>query len=170
MCANLFELAAIITVPYEETRKFMNAKAKFEQFVAHQGLRHTDQRDYVLNIFLATEKHVTIQELYDLVRKKHKAIGYATVARTVKLMCESDICRQVDFGDGSLRYEHKYGHEHHDHLICLNCGKFKEIYSPKLEKIQNELVKKYGYIQEHHKLDIFGLCPSCAKTVNRKKS
>ncbi len=147
----------------------MDAKAKFAQFVVHQGLRHTDQRDQALGIFLGTEKHVTVQELYDLLRKKDKGIGYATVARTVKLMCDSGICRQVDFGDGSLRYEHKYGHEHHDHLICLKCGKFEEIYSPKLERIQMELVKKHGYIQENHKLDIFGLCPRCAKKHIRKK-
>ena len=148
----------------------MGAKAKFEQFVARQGLRHTEQRVQVLEAFLGTEKHVTVQELYDLMRKKHEGIGYATVARTVKLMCKSGICRQVDFGDGSLRYEHKYGHEHHDHLICLKCGKFEEIYSPKLEKIQDELVKKYGYVQENHKLDIFGLCPRCAKKHIRKRS
>ena len=148
----------------------MNAKMKFEQFVDHEELRHTEQRDQVLGVFLGTERHVNVQELYDLVRKKHKGIGYATVARTVKLMCESGICRQVDFGDGSLRYEHKYGHEHHDHLICLKCGKFEEIYSPKLEKIQDELVKKYGYVQEKHKLDIFGLCPACAKKHIRKRS
>ena len=141
----------------------MNAREKFEQFAASKGLRHTSQRDRVLEVFLATEKHVTVQELYDLVRKKHRGIGYATVARTIKLMCESGVCRQVDFGDGSQRFEHKHGHEHHDHLICLKCGKFEEIYSSKLEAIQEELVKKHGYVQKSHKLDIFGLCPRCAK-------
>ena len=140
----------------------MDAKEKFEQFVARKGLRHTVQREHVLDVFLSTEKHLSAQELYDLVRKKHKGIGYATVARTIKLMCESGVCRQVDFGDGSQRFEHKHGHEHHDHLICLACGKFEEIYSPELEANQDQLVKKYGYVQESHKLDIFGLCPRCS--------
>ena len=147
----------------------MDAKAKFDQFVDRQGLRHTQQRDQVLDVFLATERHVTVQELFDLVRKKHKSIGYATVSRAVKLMCASGVCSQVDFADGALRYEHKYGHEHHDHIICLSCGKYEEIYSPKLEKIQDELVRKYGYIQENHKLDIFGLCPKCAIKHFKKK-
>jgi Fur family ferric uptake transcriptional regulator len=145
----------------------MDAKEKFEQFVARKNLRHTEQRSHVLDVFLSTEKHLTVQELYDIVRKKHKGIGYATVARTVKLMCESGVCRQVDFGDGSQRFEHKHGHEHHDHLICINCVKFEEIYSAELEKIQNRLVKKHGYVQENHKLDIFGLCPRCAKKKNK---
>lgn len=139
----------------------MDAKQKFIQFVADKGLRRTEQRGKVVDVFLATERHLTVQELYDLTRKKHKGIGYATVARTTKLMCESGICRQVDFADGSLRYEHKYNHEHHDHLICVKCGRFEEIYSPELEKIQHDLVKKYGYVQQSHKLDIFGLCPEC---------
>jgi len=146
----------------------MDTKAKFEKFIAKEGLRHTEQRKKVLDVFLSTEKHVTVEELHNLVSKKYKRIGYATVARTVKLMYDSGICRQVDFGDGFLRYEHKYGHEHHDHLICLKCSKFEEIYSPSLEKIQNELVQKHGYIQERHKLDIFGLCPECAKKYTQK--
>ena len=148
----------------------MNAREKFEKFVAQEGLRRTEQRDKVLDTFLATERHVTVQELYDLVRSRHKGIGYATVARTIKLMCDSGVCRQVDFGEGVLRYEHKYGHNHHDHLICVRCGRFEEIYSPKLEEIQHELVKKHGYVQESHKLDIFGLCPRCAKKDTRKRS
>lgn len=147
----------------------MDAKEKFAQFVGDRGLRRTGQRDKVLDVFLATEKHVTVQELYDLVRRKHKGIGYATVARTVKLICESGLCRQADFGDGALRYEHKYDHEHHDHLICVKCGRFEEIYSPKLEKLQRELVSKYDYIQQSHKLDIFGLCPKCASADAQKR-
>ncbi len=145
----------------------MDAKEKFQQFVAAKGLRRTAQREHVLDVFLSTEKHLTVQELYDLVRKKYKGIGYATVARTVKLMCESGVCRQVDFGDGSQRFEHKHGHGHHDHLICLKCGRFKEIYSPELERIQDQLVKTHGYVQESHKLDVFGLCPRCAKIQSR---
>ena len=148
----------------------MDAKEKVAQIVSDKGLRRTGQRENVLDVFLATEKHVTVQELYDLVRTKHKGIGYATVARTVKLICESGLCRQVDFGDGALRYEHKYDHEHHDHLICVKCGKFEEIYSPKLEKLQHELVRKHDYIQKSHKLDIFGLCPKCANADVHKRT
>lgn len=140
----------------------MDAKQKFAKFVTDKGLRHTEQRDNVVDVFLATEKHVTVQDLFELVKKKHHRIGYATVARTVKLMHESGLCRQVNFGEGVFRYEHLYKHEHHDHLICTQCGKFEEIYSPKLEEIQQELVKKHGYVQQSHKLDVFGLCPECA--------
>lgn len=147
----------------------MDALEKFRQHVAEKGLRQTAQRQQIVDIFLATERHMSIQELYDLVRKKYKGIGYATVARTMKIMYEAGICRQVDFGDGTQRFEHKFGHEHHDHLICLKCGRFVEIYSEKLEKLQEELVKKYGYEQKSHKLDIFGICPRCKRKAGKKR-
>ncbi len=147
----------------------MDARAKFNRFLKQKGLRQTKQRDEIVKLFLRTERHLSTQELFDIVRKKDKEVGYATVARTIKLLAESGLCRVVDFGDGVQRYEHKYGHEHHDHLICLSCGKFEEIYSPKLEKIQGELVKKRGYVQEKHKLDIFGMCPKCAKNISKRK-
>jgi len=63
----------------------VDAKQKFAKFVAGRGLRHTKQRDLVVDAFLATERHVTVQELYDLVRKRRKGVGYATVARTANV-------------------------------------------------------------------------------------
>ena len=139
----------------------MDAKEKFRQFISRQGLKQTEPRNWVVDVFLSTEKHVSIQQLFDLVRKKHESIGYATVSRTVKLMLQSGICQQVDFGGGAMCFEHKYDHQHHDHLICLDCGAFVEIYDLMLEKLQDKLVKQHGYVQKKHRLEIFGLCPKC---------
>jgi len=141
----------------------MEAQERFAQFLASRGLRSSTPRSRVARIFLRTERHVSTGELYDLVRKKHKEIGYATVSRTLKLLEEAGLCRQVDFGDGILRYEHAYKHAHHDHLVCTRCGEFVEIFSDKLEKLQDEMVKKHGYVQETHRLNIFGVCPKCQK-------
>ncbi len=147
----------------------MDTKAKFDQFLRQKGLRRTKQRDEIVNIFLRTERHLSTQALFDIVRKKYKDVDYATVARTLKLLAESGLCRVVDFGDGVQRFEHKYGHEHHDHLICTKCGKFVEIYSKKLEKLQKALVRRHGYIQKYHKLDIFGICPRCGRKSKKEK-
>ena len=150
-------------------KQSIDAKTEFIQFLGKKGLRLTKQRDKVVDVFLRIERHLSTQDLFDIVRKKDKNISYTTVVRTLKLLVESDICRTVDFGDGIERYEHKYGHEHHDHLICIKCGDFVEVYSKKLEKIQEELVKTLGYIQVYHKLDIFGLCSKCGKKNRRGK-
>lgn len=140
-----------------------DAKNEFERYVRGKGMRWTPHRRAIVETFLDCEKHLTVEELYRLVRKRHKEIGYTTVFRTVAVMLEAGICRQVEFDDGSRRYEHMYGHEHHDHLICLGCGEVREISSAKLERLQDGLVKEAGYAQERHRLEIFGWCGKCRK-------
>lgn len=133
----------------------------FADFVTSKKLRHTPQRESVLDVFLKTERHVSVDELYELVKKEDTAIGYTTVYRTMRLLAESGLCQESDFGDGIVRFEHKYGHEHHDHLICTKCGRFIEVLSPKIEKMQDSLTEKYAFTPARHKLQIFGTCKKC---------
>ncbi len=147
----------------------MDAEQKFVEFLSKKRLRHTDQRTQIAKIFLKTEKHVTTQELYNIVKKRHKNIGYATVSRTLKLLDKARLCNVVDLGDGFKRFEHKYGHVHHDHLVCSVCGSFVEIYSKQIELLQDKLIKKHGYIQQSHRLEIFGICPKCQPKSKKKK-
>jgi len=139
-----------------------------DKFLRKKGLRHTSQREKILDIFLSTEKHVSCEELYKLVRKKDPRIGYTTVYRTLKILSESGLCGEIDFGDGILRFEHKYNHAHHDHLICVRCGKLMEVIDPEIEKLQDNLTKKHKFIPLRHKLQIFGICKRCRRTIKVK--
>ncbi|MFH1644996.1 MAG: transcriptional repressor [Candidatus Omnitrophota bacterium] len=132
-------------------------------FLKQRGLKLTDQRQEVLDVFLDTEKHLTVEELYDLVKKKNPVIGHATVFRTLKLMCEADIAKEVDFGDRKIRYEHKYGHKEHSHLICLKCGKTIEVDSLNVATINARLCKPTGFKPEKYRMEIFGYCKQCVK-------
>ena len=100
---------------------------------------YSKQREQILNIFLKTEKHSSINDLYDMVRKKNPKIGLATVYRTMEIIRDAGLARKLDFGEGGKYYEHKYKHKHHHHLICIKCGRIIEITSSKLEQIQKEL-------------------------------
>jgi len=133
----------------------------FDQFILKKRLRRSSQREQVLKVFLSTEQHVSIEELYQLVRREHPKIGYTTVYRTMKLLFESGLCNEIELGDGIARFEHEYGHRHHDHLICTKCGRLIEVISPKIEKLQDNLVKKFKFSPLKHKLEIFGICKSC---------
>lgn len=113
-----------------------------DDFIEKKGLRYTLQREKVLDIFLSTEIHVSCEQLYKLVKRKNPRIGYTTVYRTMKLLSESGLCEEMDFGDGIIRFEHKYGHYHHDHLVCTKCGKFIEVNNPDIEKLQVAMAKK----------------------------
>lgn len=139
-----------------------------EKFIAEKGLRYTPQREEVLRIFLSTERHLSVDDLYRLVRKKNPKIGHVTVYRTMKLLEEAGLCNEVDFGDGIARFEHKYGHEHHDHLVCIKCGSFTEAIKPKIEELQEKLAKENKFKPLRHKLQIFGICNKCLKRQPEK--
>ncbi len=134
-----------------------------EKFISDKGLRYTPQREEILKVFLSVERHLSLDELYKIVRKKNPGIGYVTVYRTMKLLAEAGLCNEVDFGDGISRFEHLYGHEHNDHLVCVKCGKYEEATKPEIEKLQDELAKERRFIPLRHKLQIFGICRKCSK-------
>lgn len=138
-------------------------KQSFEKFLAKNGLKYTSQREVILDIFLKTERHLSPEELYTLVKKQHKDTGFATVYRTLKLIKEAGLGREVDFGDGKKRFEHCFEHQHHDHLICLSCGRALEVVDERIEKLQADLVKRYKFTPLHHRLEIFGVCQNCSK-------
>ena len=140
-----------------------NERQVFEEHISGRGYRMTRQRAVILEIFLKKEGHLSPEELYDLVRAKEPTVGRATVYRMLRLMNEADLARKVDLGDGLSRYEHQYGHAHHDHLICLRCGKAIEVVDLEIESLQEKLASKHGFKLTAHEMDLFGLCPSCLK-------
>ncbi len=144
----------------------MQKKKEFDilnEFIRSRGLRYTSQRDAVLEIFLATEGHVSVEELHTLVKSKYPSVGYTTVYRAMKLLSELGLCRAVDFGDGVMRYEHEYGHRHHDHLICTQCGGCIEVVDPEIEKLQGNLAQKHKFTPVSHVLKIYGICGRCRR-------
>jgi len=138
-------------------------KTVFRQYLKNKSMLHSTQREQILDIFLKTEKHVTVDELHMRARKKNPRIGLATVYRAMKIICNAGLAREVYFGDGVRRFEHEYGHKHHDHLVCTQCGRVIEVLSPEIEKMQEKLAKKHNFTPSSHKMKIFGTCGKCKK-------
>lgn len=138
-------------------------KKIFRDYITQKGLKSTRQRDIILDAFLSSERHLSIEELYLKLRSKHPSIGYATVYRTLKLFAESGIAREIQFGDGQTRYEHVAEGEHHDHLVCTRCGAIAEFENEAIEKLQDEVAKIHGFVIENHKLELYGICAKCRK-------
>jgi Fur family ferric uptake transcriptional regulator len=139
-----------------------SAKDIFRDYISSKGLRHTKQRDEVLTALLSAEKHVTADDLFNEIRSRNDGIGYATVQRNLNLLRECGLAEEVKIGNQKARYEPKLGREHHDHLICVNCGKFIEVKDERLEKLQDKLAEAEGFKPLRHKLEIYGLCAKCA--------
>lgn len=136
-------------------------KKRFQKFAASQGLRSTRQRDIILDIFLSTHQHVSVEELYLKVKASQSGIGHTTVYRTLKLLVEAGLAREILLHDGQTRYEHLLAGEHHDHLICTACNAIVEFENETIELLQSEIAARHGFQIHSHKLEIYGLCATC---------
>ena len=135
----------------------------FAEYLANENLKMTPQRRVILDTLLRKNDHLSSEELYALVKKRDASIGQATVYRTLKLLSDSGLIEPLDFADGVTRYEPCYGKDHHDHLICEQCGKNIEIVDEVIERRQEQLAKEHGFTLIRHKMYLYGLCPECRK-------
>lgn len=127
----------------------------------------TSRREMVLRVLLENEdKHLSAEEVYNLVKSKAPDMGLATVYRTLELFHEFDIIHAIDFGDGRKRYELGAGlgqsHQHH-HLICTHCGNIIEVNEDLLEELESRVARQHEFKITNHQLKIFGICKNCSE-------
>lgn len=144
-------------------------KEIFHRHIQRAGLKRTAQRDLILEVFLRTEEHLSSEDLYNLVKQEDPSVGHTTVYRTLKLLTDAGLAREVRFGDGRTRYEHNYKHPHHDHMICTACGITIEFFSAELEAIQDAILAKHHFLPIQHSLRIFGICDNCQRNSDTKE-
>jgi len=144
----------------------LEKKKAFNSFAASKGLRSTRQRDVILDIFLSTHQHVSVEELYLTIKASNPGIGHATVYRTLKLFVEAGLAREILLHDGQTRYEHVLAGEHHDHLVCTGCNSIIEFENETIENLQDQIAALHGFLIKSHKLEIYGLCSTCRKTYS----
>jgi len=147
----------------KQADQFAKEKEIFQEHIQKAGLRRTSQRELIMDIFLRTEEHLTSEDLYWLVQKEDPSVGHTTVYRTLKLLTEAGLAREVRFGDNKTYYEHHYNHEHHDHMICTQCGRVLEFYSAELEAMQDQIADNFGFKTTHHSLRLWGICKECRR-------
>jgi len=138
-------------------------RADLGVFMEKRGLRSTEQRRVIIDKLFEATDHVTIDQLLDVVRAVDPRVGYATVYRTMKLLAEGGLVHERKFGDGFTRYELADEEAHHDHLICLDCGKITEFEEPAIEALQERIAARYGFVVQDHKHELYGLCADCVK-------
>lgn len=142
-------------------RKFRREIELFYNYLRQNGLKKTYQKDLILETFLNTEGHLSVEDIYSLVKKRDKKVGVVTVFRTLKSLTACGIAREISFGDGLTRFEHSFHHPPHHHIICTECHKTIEFISPDLEKIQSEIIKKYRFQPVNHRFQTYGICEEC---------
>lgn len=134
------------------------------QKMSEKDYRLTPQRQVILKIFLDNmDRHLSAEEVYQLVKKEHPEIGLATVYRTLDLLAELDVLQKMNFGDGRSRYELSSEEDthHHHHLICLRCQRVLEFEDDLLEELENRIEARSGFKVVNHQVKFYGYCRDC---------
>jgi Fur family ferric uptake transcriptional regulator len=134
-------------------------RRRFVRYLGEHGRKQTRQRQAILEVFLSTGGHLGCEQLLLAVRELHPKVGYTTVYRTMKLLCQAGLAKERRFDDGITRYE--TDHEHHDHLVCVKCRKIIEFECPAIEASQNEIAERHGFRILRHRHELYGYCADC---------
>ena len=143
--------------------KSQTALRRFEVFLAEKKLRLTLQRKDILELAWSTHDHFSADEMAEWTRKTVSRPSRATVYRTLCLLVEGGFLSSVDRGRSGVLYEHILGHSHHDHMVCLNCGKIIEFRCQEIEDLQEREAAKHHFRLVRHTLLLEGMCGTCPK-------
>ena len=142
------------------------------EFLSGKNLRVTAQRKVIIDTAFGTQQHFTADQLLAWSRRRDKSVSRATVYRTLPLLTESGLVREMDFGKDCKVYDPNYAeHPHHNHIICQDCEKIVEFDSDKIEKLESEISQRLGFSVKAHRLQITATCEELKKMgACRKKS
>ncbi len=132
------------------------------------GLKVTGPRLKILSLFESRpEEHLSAEDVYRITLEENLNIGVATVYRVLAQFEEAGILMRHHFETGKAVYELDMG-DHHDHLVCLECGKVTEFFDKEIEGLQERIAKKNGYEIVDHALYMYGVCGECRKKRKQK--
>jgi Fur family ferric uptake transcriptional regulator len=133
----------------------------FRNYLERRGLKLTAERQGVFEELFARHEHVEADEILVRLRAKGKKISRATIYRTLELLVDSGIVGRVRIREIGYRYERLRAGEHHDHLICNECGKVIEFFEPRIESLQDDVCERYGFLSISHSHQMRGICRQC---------
>ncbi len=141
----------------------LQEKEQFKKLFKQEHIDNFEDRYAILEVFLQTEKHVTIEELAVLLEQSGRKLDPEFVHETLKLLCRFGFAHKSRFDNGQIRYEHRHLGQHHDHLICTRCKKIFEFEENQLEELQIRIAANRGFHMLQHRMEIYGICSQCLK-------
>lgn len=122
------------------------------------GLKATVQRLKILEIFQTSEeRHMSAEDVYRILLAEHMDIGLATVYRVLTQFEQAGLLSRNNFESGKAIYELNEG-KHHDHLVCLDCGRVEEFFDGEIEQRQQSIARARGFALQEHALSLYGNC------------
>ena len=139
----------------------MATKNLLSSALKKEGLRHTIQRQAVWDEIKSNDEHRDAEQIYSALRKNNLNVSRATVYRTIDVLYKNNLIRKIELGDSPSKYENKVDSDHHDHIICVQCGRIDEFVDDKIESQQDKIIDKLGFKMIRHIHQLFVLCKDC---------
>ncbi|MDH5643824.1 MAG: transcriptional repressor [Gemmatimonadota bacterium] len=136
---------------------------QFRLYMRDHNLPVTVQREAVASALFRSDEHLSVDDLELLLRDHEVHVGKATIYRTLDLLARAGLVQVHDFGEGFKRYEPLGAQTHHEHLVCLECGKVVEFTSERIERMKILIAEEHGFRHHHHRLEIYGVCRDCQR-------
>jgi len=139
---------------------------QFIKYLRDNGYLVTRQRRRIAEIIFSTAGHLSVEDIQNLLRQKKISASIASIYRTLDVLIKSGLVVQHRFGKRFKRFEAVREDKHHDHLICVRCGRVLEFKNDSIENLQLEVAREHGFTITNHKLDIYGYCNKCRDKIN----
>jgi len=137
----------------------IGVQERLDDFIRRKGLRRTGQRDVILKSAFAQDEHFTAEELFARVRKSQADISRATVYRTLGLMVEAGLLREIDLGDDQTTYDPNFlDKPSHNHLVCIDCGRVVEFEDAHIDLLNDCVTRRLGFKPVRQSLKIEANC------------
>ncbi|SMP86505.1 Fur family transcriptional regulator, ferric uptake regulator [Epsilonproteobacteria bacterium SCGC AD-308-P11] len=146
----------------ERTVEYEQLLNDFKAILKKNALKFTIQREVILETLYNSDEHLTPESLHHLIQEKFPDLktGIATVYRTLSLLEESNMVTSLSFGTQGKKYE-LGAKNHHDHMICTECGTITEFVDEQIEVRQHAIANELGFKMSDHSMQIYGTCKTC---------
>lgn len=134
--------------------------------LSHQGRRMTKQRQAVLDVLRATDCHPDAYWVYEQVRRRIPNISLGTVYRSLGILCELNLVRELAYGDRHSRYDGNTSR--HGHITCVRCRRIADVSVPLNGDLSQSAEAESGFTVESVRIEFEGICPECAREVENR--
>lgn len=132
-----------------------------------EKLKMTFARINIIKQIVEINDHFNADDIYDELKERQSKISRASVYRTIALLLKNGLIKEVPHNDKKTKYEFVKDDTHHDHMICIRCGRIIEFKNDDIEYMQKKVCEKYDFILKEHNMELRGLCKKCYE--KRKK-
>ncbi len=139
------------------------AENVFREYLRDRGLKYTEERQAILRAVMKNDEHFEAEQLLLDMRQSGHRVGKATIYRSLKILVACGIVKEVHFSNKQVHYEHTYGQDPHDHMVCRRCGRIIEFDAAEVTRLRTLIAADHRFHALSHRFSIMGLCEACVR-------